>query len=333
MHRYPRLMPRVLAAAAVLTFLAWPAGVAAQRATGSFDRTLTVTGSVDLEVRSGSGSIEVRAGKAGSVEITGRVTSGDWGLLRSRSSAQERVRRVEASPPIEQTGNRVILGRIDDEDLKNSVSISYTVLVPPDTTLVSKTGSGSHQIEGLRGAITATSGSGSIRVRDAGADVRASTGSGSIVADAVAGAFSASSGSGSIDGVSVKGGVTVKTGSGSVSVSQSGGGPIDASASSGSIRLTGLRGSLRASTSSGTLHVQGEPTSDWRLSSSSGHVTVELAGKPAFALDAHSNSGRIATDYPVTVSGIISRRELRGSVNGGGPLLQVRTSSGGIDIR
>jgi hypothetical protein len=326
-------MRRALAAAALLTLLAWPDRAVAQQVTGSFDRTLTVTAPVDLEVRSGSGSIEVRTGQAGRVEISGRVRAGDWGVFRSGSSAQERVRRVEANPPIEQAGNRVTVGRLDDEELKNNVSISYTLIVPPETTLVSKTGSGSHRIEGVRGAVTATSGSGSIRVRDAGADVRTSTGSGSVFADTVAGSFSANSGSGSIDGVNVKGSITVKSSSGSITVSQSGGGATEASTSSGSILLTGLRGSVRASTSSGTLRVQGEPTSEWRLSSSSGSVTIELAGKPAFALDAYSNSGRIATDYPVTVGGLINRRELRGSVNGGGPLLHVRTTSGQIHIR
>jgi len=325
-------MPRVILVAALLTPLGAPARAVAQQATGAFDRTLTVTGPLDVEVRSGSGSIEVRTGSADRVEIHGRVRAGDWGVFRSSSSAQDRIRRIEASPPIEQAGNRVTVGRIDDEDLKN-VSISYTVVVPPDTTLVAKTGSGSHVIEGIHGTITASSGSGSIRVRDAGGDVRASTGSGSIVADTVAGSFSATSGSGSIDGVSVRGGITAKSGSGDIAVSQTGRGATHASANSGSIRLTGLRGSVIASTSSGSLRVQGEPTSDWRLSSSSGSVTVELAGKPAFALDAHSNSGKIATDYPVTVNGVTSRHELRGSVNGGGPLLHLRTSSGGINIR
>ena len=285
-----------LAAAALLALLVSPSTAGAQDATGSFERTLTVSGPVDLEVLSGSGSIEVRAGQAGRIEISGRVRSGNWRLFSGRLSAAERVRRIEANPPIEQTGNRVRIGRIADEELRQQVSISYTVAVPPAATLVSKTGSGSHLIEGVRGAVTASSGSGSIRVRSAGGDVHATTGSGSIAVDTVGGSFSGSSGSGSIDGVNVRGG-------------------------------------LRASTSSGTLRVVGEPTSDWRLSSSSGTVTIELAGKPAFALDAHSNSGRIDTNYPVTVTGTIGRRELRGSVNGGGPLLHVRTSSGGIRIR
>src|SRR5262245_13202093 len=239
-------------AGALLAVLAWPGRHEAQQATGSFERTLTVSGRADIEVLTGSGGIDVRAGQAGRIQISGRVTAGNWGFFTSRSSAQERVRRIESRPPIDQTGNRVEIGRIDDDELRGNVSISYTLIVPPDTTLVSKTGSGSHRIEGVRGAVTASSGSGSIRVRDAGSDVRASTGSGSIVADTVAGSFSASTGSGSIDGTSVNGGITVKTGSGNIAVSQSGGGPVEASSGSGSIQLTGLRGGLRASTSSGT---------------------------------------------------------------------------------
>jgi hypothetical protein len=337
MHAYARHAPRLLAAVGVLLALFASHGRAeAQQAVGSFERTLTVTGPADLDVQSGSGRIEVRSGQTGRIEINARITAGDWGnwgFFGSRLSAQERVRRIEANPPVEQSGNRVRIGRIDDQELRNHVSISYTLVVPADTTLVSKTGSGSHLIEGLRGTITASSGSGSIRVRDAAGDVQSSTGSGSIIADTVTGSFVASTGSGSIDGVNVKGGVTVKTGSGRIEVSQSGGGRVEASSGSGSIHLTGLRGGLRASTSSGTLRVQGEQTSDWRLATSSGSVTIEFAGKPAFALDAHSNSGRIDTQYPVMVVGLVDRRELRGSVNGGGPLLHVRTSSGGIRIR
>jgi Putative adhesin len=335
MHAQRRLAIRPLAAlGALLTVLACPGLAAAQQAAGSFERTLTVSGPVDLEVLTGSGRIDVRTGQAGKIEVTGRIKAGDWGnwgLFGSRLSPDERVRRLEAKPPIEQSGNRISVGRIEDDDVKN-VSISYTLVVPPDTTLTSKTGSGSHLIEGLRGGVIASSGSGSIRVRDVGGNVKASTGSGSIQADAVGGSFSANSGSGSINGTNVHGGITVKTGSGGVDVAQSGNGAVEASSGSGSIRLTGIHGSLRASTSSGTLRVQGEQTTDWHLSASSGSVTVELTGKPAFTLDARSNSGHIDTQYPITV-GQFDRRALRGSVNGGGPLLHVRTSSGGIRIR
>ena len=322
------------AAVALLAAAGFPPPAQAQRVEGAFERTLTVSAPVDLEVVSGSGRIEVRPGPAGRIEVRGRITaSNGWVFNRGSLTPGERVRRIEADPPIEQTGNRVRIGQIADEDVRQNVSISYTLTVPADTSVVSKTGSGSQQIEGVRGALEASSGSGSIRVRDVGGDVRASTGSGSIAADSVGGSFEARSGSGSIDGSGVGGAIAVRTGSGRIDVSQTGGGEVDASSGSGSIDLRGIRGGLRASTASGGLRVQGEQASDWRLSTSSGSIAIELTGRPAFNLDAHSSSGRIDTQFPVTVVGTIGRRDLRGSVNGGGPLLHLRSSSGGISIR
>ena len=272
------------------------AAVLDQRAEGTFDRTLTVTGRVDLDVTSGSGRIEVRAGQTDRVEIHGRITASDWSLRGGQLSPEERVKRLQANPPIEQTGNRIRIGRIADDELRN-VSISYTLVVPAQTTLVSSTGSGSQEISGMRERVEVQTGSGAIRVRDASSDVRASTGSGRI------------------------------------EVFKNGKGDVDVSTGSGSIEVHGVHGGVRASTGSGSLEVEGEQTADWRLSTSSGSIQVALSGKPAFDLDAASSSGSIDTAYPVTVSGRVSKRELRGPVNGGGPLLHLRTSSGGIRIR
>lgn len=286
-----------------------------QRSEGTFDRTLTVSGKVDLDVTTGSGRIEVRPGSGNKVEVHGRITAQDWSFKRSSLSPEERVKRLQANPPVEQTGNRIRIGRIEDEDLRRNVSIEYTLVVPAQTALVAQTGSGAMEIAGLTDTIALETGSGAIRVRDASSDVRARTGSGSIEADGVGGAFRASTGSGRIE--------VVKTGKGDV----------EASTGSGSIVVRGVRGGVRASTSSGSLRVQGEQTAEWRLSASSGSITIELAGKPAFDLDAESHSGGIDTSFPVTMSGKFSRHELRGPVNGGGPLLHLRTSSGSIRIR
>ncbi len=272
------------------------ASVMDQRAEGTFDRTLTVTGRVDLDVTSGSGRIEVRAGQTDRVEIHGRITASDWSFRGGKLSPEERVKRLQANPPIEQTGNRIRIGRIADEELRN-VSISYTLVVPAQTALVSSTGSGSQEVSGIRERVEVQTGSGSIRVRDASSDVQASTGSGRI------------------------------------EVFKNGKGDVNVSTGSGSIEVRGANGGLRATTGSGSLAIEGEQTSDWRLSTSSGSIEVQLSGKRAFDLDAASSSGSIDTAYPVTVSGRVSKRALRGPVNGGGPLLHLRTSSGGIRIR
>src|SRR5438309_12099617 len=69
---------------------------------GSFDRRLNVEGMMDLDVSTGSGSIAIRQGANGRVEIHGRVYAGhDW--QRSDADAEEAIRRIESNPPIEQS--------------------------------------------------------------------------------------------------------------------------------------------------------------------------------------------------------------------------------------
>jgi hypothetical protein len=306
----------------------------ARQVEGSFQRTVSVSGPTKIDIVSGSGRIEVRPGTAGRVEISGRIRASDrWGFRSRRSTAEERVRRVEANPPIEQSAGLVRIGHLEDDDLREGVSISYTVTVPPDSTLVSKTGSGSQEIAGVTGDVEASSGSGSIAIRDAGGSVRTSAGSGGITVDSVGGAFRATTGSGSIKATGVKGSIYARSGSGGIEVTQDGSGDVDVSASSGSVRLRGVQGGVRASTSSGGLSIQGRLAGDWRLSSSSGSIRVALPENQGFELDAHSSSGHIETDFPVTVTGMMQRRTLRGAAQGGGSLLHLRTSSGGIEVR
>ena len=65
-----------------------PRAAHAQRAEGSFQRSVTVTASAEVDVVAGSGSIEVRQGAAGRVDISARIrTDAQWGR---RSAAQPR---------------------------------------------------------------------------------------------------------------------------------------------------------------------------------------------------------------------------------------------------
>ena len=329
---FPTLHRTALAALAGAALLI-PATAQAQRADGSFERTLTVAERPDIEIESGSGGIEVRQGGAGRVEVRGRVRATDWGWRRGRYSAEERIKRIEANPPIAQTGNVVRIGRIDDEDLRNGVSITYEVIVPATSVLRSKSGSGSQRIEGVTGGVDASTGSGSIVVRRSGGRVKASTGSGGVTADAIGGELDASSGSGSIAGTGIAGAIRAHTSSGGIEVTQTGSGDVDASSSSGPVLVRGVNGGVRASTSSGGLKIEGQMAREWRLSSSSGHVTIDVPGTQGMEVDANSGSGTIDVDFPVTVTGTLGKRTLRGSARGGGPLLHVRTSSGGISIQ
>jgi hypothetical protein len=304
------------------------ASPALAQAKGSFDRTLKVSGPVDLEIRSGSGSIRVVAGVADSVRVSARIQAG-WSWFSS--NAAERIREIERNPPIEQSGNVIRIGRQTDDRLFRNISITYDVTVPSRTAVNARTGSGGVDVEDLEGAVDAHSGSGSIAIGRVAGPVVARTGSGGID---VRGAQSldAHAGSGSIKATGIGGAVTARSGSGGVRVDHVGPGDLDVSSSSGSVTVTGVDGAARIASSSGGVDVEGRPAGAWNIHSSSGSVVLRVPQDAAFDLDARVSSGGIDLSHPVTLSGRVDRHHVQGKVRGGGSLVEVHTSSGGIRI-
>ena len=330
----PRILSRrklglVPLATAALVWFALAPQAAAQTAEGSFERTLKVTGPVELGVRTGSGRIRVIAGVGDTVKIAARLRA-DNSWFSGDVSA--RIREIEKNPPVEQTGNTLQLGRFADEALAKNISISYDVTVPARTTVIARTGSGSIDVGDVSGPVDANTGSGSITVGRVAGPVTASTGSGSIAVTG-AGSLNARTGSGSIRGSGVAGSLTASSGSGSVHLAQSGKGDVNVSSSSGTVEVTGVDGAARVSASSGSVVVEGRPAGPWDVHSSSGSVTLRIPADARFDLDAHVSSGRIETTHTITMTGTIDKRRLQGKVQGGGPLVSVRTSSGGIRIQ
>ncbi len=315
-----------------LAAIAWlavaSAAFAAQASDGSFERTLKVSGPVDLSIRSGSGSIRVFPGAGDTVKISARIR-GDHSWSSGDISA--RIRQIEQNPPVEQQGNTIRVGFFADQELSRNISISYDVTVPAQTSVNAKTGSGGVDIGDVRGSVDASSGSGGITVGRVAGPVVASTGSGGVE---VAGGASlkARSGSGSVRAAGIAGPVSASSGSGGVRVAQTGKGDLDVSSSSGDVVVTGVDGSAKVSASSGSVTVEGRPSGSWTVHSASGNVTLRLPPDAAFDLDAHVSSGRIDSAHPVTMSGTIDKRRLQGKVRGGGALVEVHTSSGGIRI-
>jgi DUF4097 and DUF4098 domain-containing protein YvlB len=282
------------------------------RVEGHFDRTLTVSGTVHLDLTTGSGDITVKAGNSNQVVIHGKISSNnEW-----FSNSEGAVRQVESNPPIQQNGNDIRIGYNLPEEVRRHVSISYEVMVPADATVQAHSGSGGVNLEGIRGEVQGQTGSGDIRLRDLGGHVHVQTGSGGIRAQDVAAPFFGHTGSGDIE--------AELTGSGS--------GDVDIQSGSGGVRLRGIKGGLHARTGSGDISADGSVTGPWQLHTGSG--TIHLAiGSGGFNLDVHTGSGSIHSDLPITVQGSMGKRELKGTVRGGGPEVAVSTGSGDVDIR
>jgi len=301
-------------------------------ATGHFERTLQVSGAVDLEVTSGSGNITVHTGGEGTVSVSARIhaSSGSW--FFGGGDAEDRIQRIEKNPPVEQQGNTIRIGRFEDRDLQRNISIDYDLTVPAQTRLNSRTGSGDQSLSGLQLPLTATTGSGNITIENVSADTRIRSGSGDLKINSVKGTLNAETGSGNIRAHGINGEIVANTGSGDVEMQQTGAGDVRVGTGSGNVRLEGLKGGLRAETGSGDIEAQGEALPGWGLAAGSGNITLRLPSHAAFNLDARTSSGTLNIHHEITMQGSISKNHIQGKAAGGGILLDLHTGSGDIEI-
>jgi hypothetical protein len=278
---------------------------------GSFEKTLTVSGPVDLDVLTHSGDVTVRAGSSGSVLIRGKIYVGNHWLGGNRDAD---VHEIEQHPPIRQDGNNI---HVDYVDMKN-ISVNYEISVPADTVVRTHSGSGDLIVEGTHGKVDAQTGSGDVKLASLTGEIRLQTGSGNIRARQISG--------------SVKGG----TGSGDIEVDETSAGDIDLHTGSGNITARGVQGGFHGETGSGDVTAEGTQSGTWDIRTGSGNVHVRLPASAAFDADISTSSGSIDVGSPIemTVQGRVddTHRQIHGKVHGGGPLLKVRTGSGDIHI-
>jgi hypothetical protein len=150
-------------------------------ADGAFDRTLRVSGPVNVNVVSRSGRIDIRAGTGDSVHVVGRIRAyGSFSAFSGSYTPEEQVKSIEAAPPIAQAGNEISVGDLRDLAFGGNVSISYEVTVPAETRLRTSSRSGDQMVELIRGPLVASSRSGRIQVARVAGDVEIETRSGEV---------------------------------------------------------------------------------------------------------------------------------------------------------
>jgi Putative adhesin len=297
--------------AITLVVLFTSAMVFASSPQGTFEKTLQVSGPVNLEVLTQAGDVTVRAGSSGSVVIHGKIYVGNsWFGGRH----DDEVHAIEQNPPIRQEGNSI---HIDYVNARN-ISVDYEITVPAQTTIRTRSGSGDQIIEGTQGDADVQTGSGDVKLSNLKGEIHLQTGSGDVRAHEISG--------------SVRGG----TGSGDVEIEEAGPGDIDLHTGSGGITARGVQGSFHGEAGSGDITAEGTQTGSWQIQTGSGNVHVRLPANAAFDADISTSSGSIDVGSPIetTVQGRVeeSHKTIRGKVRGGGPLLRVRTGSGDIQI-
>ncbi|HEX4168918.1 MAG TPA: DUF4097 family beta strand repeat-containing protein [Bryobacteraceae bacterium] len=276
-----------------LISMSMAAGIAmAAGADGSFDRTLSVSGPVELDVKTDSGGIAVSRGAAGTVRIHAVLTAQhNW---FGSGDVEQRIRELEKNPPVEQSGKSVRVGYVRDRDLLKGISMRLEIETPADTELRAEADSGGIRAHGMQGRVNCKTDSGGIEIQDAGSDVHAQADSGGIHINNVKGSVFARVDSGGIEATEVTG-------------------SLDTEADSGHIQLS--------QTSPGAIRAKAE----------SGGISVKLAPGAGYDISAEADSGHISVPEMV-VSSSFSRHHIEGKIRGGGPLVSVRVDSGGITI-
>ena len=167
------------------------ATLAAQTVEGEFERTLAVGGdTLALNIGTGSGRIAVTVGEPGVARIVGHIRGyADRWTPDAPDVVADRVRTIETNPPIVLDGDVLRVGYLDGS-LHRQVSISYEMVVPANTRVRARTGSGDVRVDGVTGAVEARTGSGSMELTAVGGGIR--------VEGAPGGGWDLSTGSGGI---------------------------------------------------------------------------------------------------------------------------------------
>lgn len=263
----------------------------------------------ELYVSTSGGSIRVEGSKAREVKVEMYVNS--------RRYSDEKIREIleeDYDIRIEKSGSRI------EAEAKrtgggwnwNGISISFIVYTPENFACDLNTSGGSLKISGVKasGHELKTSG-GSITAEDMSGDLEAKTSGGSITVNNYAGEIDLKTSGGSIkmDGIR---------------------GNVEATTSGGGIRIQDVEGSVYATTSGGSIDAEINRLEDQLvLKTSGGSVHAEIPAGLGLDLDLRGN--RVNTSL-TNFSGESKSDRVRGTVNGGGILVQLSTSGGSVNL-
>jgi DUF4097 and DUF4098 domain-containing protein YvlB len=314
---------------------------------GSSVTAHTTSGSITLHDAKGNvdasnagGNIRVDQGGA---DVVASTTSGSIilgsvvGGVRARNAGGDlRMDSIGGDLVAHTTSGSIRIGEAKGKAAELRNSGGNIEVGSAEGALTVQTTSGSINVPRVKGKLDARNSGGNISVGQADSDVVLETTSGSIKLKAAKGSVAAKNSGGDVFLGDAGNDATIRTTSGSIVVSHIKG-KLEAHNSGGEIKINDARETVLAQTTSGTLHVTfgAAPQGECRLEVAGGGINVGLPESAAMDVDARSSGGRVVTDLPVTttVKGETRSGVLEGKLNGGGPALVLRSSSGDIRLK
>lgn len=269
----------------------------------------------------------------GSVTITGTSAPGARLVITSRRRSLDDLLRFTFR---EDAGSASVTARRRHGHLfswnRSGGDVHFEIQVPTQTALDIDTSGGAIRIAGLRSEAKLETSGGGIHVRDLAGDLDGHTSGGGIQLERIRGKVRVETSGGGIEGSQIDGPIDADTSGGAVRLDRVSG-DIHAHSSGGGIHIFEAGGRIEADTSGGGIEAsfaRGNGRGG-TLETSGGGIEVSIDPSVGLRIDASGNS--VKADVPITVQGSISRGKLQGNMGGGGELLRLRTSGGGVRIQ
>lgn len=296
---------RVLAACCLATFLV---GGAAFGAEYRIDKRFDLPSGGSFSLVSEAGGVELRGGDGAQAVIVITSRQSDFEELYEVRFEQSRPDRLEVR--IERRGRGLFRW-----SLGSSQGAQVTVELPRGVAAEVESSGGGIEINDVDAKVSAESSGGGVGLSNVTGDVVVSSSGGGIEVSRIGGSARLESSGGGVKARDI-------------------GGDVDASSSGGGVRIEEAHGAVVAESSGGPVRVGfgAGNAKGGDLSSSGGGVEVRVDPAVGLEVDASTSGGRVHCDLPVTVRGKLSKDKLRGPLNGGGALLKLRSSGGGITI-
>jgi len=292
---------------AIVCFLLVAASISGVAANRRYEKKFQVSPGGTLSVSTDAGSIIVTGTSSNEVSILVEMEGRQKDVDDFDIKAEQTSGGVEVKGKSHNTGWRIF--RTYEMDAK------FTIAVPHNFNLRLGTSGGDVEVQEIQGSVEGKTSGGDVRVGKVEGKVELTTSGGNIHIE------------------SVRGNVRGETSGGDVHVT-SVTGDVEGETSGGNVTVADVEGRVRAETSGGnvTVKVRGG-NKGIHAETSGGSVEIDIAKNCAADIDASTSGGDVECDLPVTVAGKIRDSSVKGTINGGGPLIYAHTSGGNIRIR
>lgn len=292
-----------------------------------FHQTIAVSVAepVELNIELSEGDLQVAYSREGQLSI--------FALAQTTGAAKVPANLFPTPFSVKALGNEIeIREQPSWETSQSQIKLVYRIDVPYRTEVRSSVKSGRQTITGIMGPVTSEMNNGDLKVSYVSKAVVAHALAGNLDLQVIGEHVEAITGRGNISCSRAAQGISAETGDGDISLMVVG--PTEAKVRHGTGRIDvgGVRRTFVASTDAGDLHVKAVPHDDWRLSSVSGAIRVELPPASKFDLDLMTNSGAVIIVRNDVESPNVGVRSLNRKANGGGKRIEVRSKSGKIVV-